>query len=130
MTEKILVGYDGSKPAKNALMYAIEEAKEKDLENITAVYSPEERDVKYDELLEQAEITGEDQGTEVETRFLKGDKSPDVEIVKFAEKEKFNHIIGSRGLTGISRVLLGSVAEGVVRKAHCAVTIARGECPP
>lgn len=34
-------------------------------------------------------------------------------------------VVGSHGRTGISRMLLGSVAERVVRHAHCAVLVAR-----
>ncbi|MFC6615786.1 universal stress protein [Halopenitus salinus] len=34
-------------------------------------------------------------------------------------------VIGSQGRTGLSRVLLGSVAEGVVRKAEIPVTVVR-----
>ncbi|KAB7514103.1 universal stress protein [Halosegnis rubeus] len=34
-------------------------------------------------------------------------------------------IIGSHGRTGLSRVLLGSVAESVVRRAHCPVVVVR-----
>jgi nucleotide-binding universal stress UspA family protein len=34
-------------------------------------------------------------------------------------------VIGSHGRTGVRRVLLGSVAEGVVRSAPCPVLIAR-----
>ena len=47
-------------------------------------------------------------------------------IVDYAEKEGFAHIvIGSTGRTGVSRVLLGSVASEVVAKAHCPVTVVR-----
>lgn len=34
-------------------------------------------------------------------------------------------VVGSHGRTGMARVLLGSVAEKVVRHAHCAVLVAR-----
>lgn len=34
-------------------------------------------------------------------------------------------VIGSHGRTGLSRVLLGSVAESVVRRAHCPVVVVR-----
>lgn len=35
-------------------------------------------------------------------------------------------VLGSRGLGRIKRLLLGSVAEGVVRRAHCPVLVMRG----
>lgn len=48
--------------------------------------------------------------------------SPAAEIVKCAETEGVDMIIiGSHGRRGLMRMLLGSVAEGVVRKATCPV---------
>jgi nucleotide-binding universal stress UspA family protein len=47
-------------------------------------------------------------------------------IIDYAEKGKFAHIImGSTGMTGVERILLGSVACDVVGKAHCPVTVVR-----
>jgi nucleotide-binding universal stress UspA family protein len=34
-------------------------------------------------------------------------------------------IVGSKGLTGVERLVLGSVSEHVVREAHCTVEVAR-----
>ncbi|MDY6864197.1 MAG: universal stress protein [Thermodesulfobacteriota bacterium] len=48
------------------------------------------------------------------------------EIVRIAEVEGFDGIIiGTRGLRGLKRMLLGSVAEDVMRHAHCPVTLVR-----
>ncbi len=47
-------------------------------------------------------------------------------IINYAEKEKVDLItIGTRGRTGIRRMLLGSVASGVVTFAHCPVMIVK-----
>ena len=47
-------------------------------------------------------------------------------IVNYAEKEKVDLItIGTRGRTGITRMLLGSVASGVVTYAHCPVMVVK-----
>ncbi len=47
-------------------------------------------------------------------------------IIDYAEEGKYTHIItGSTGRTGVSRMLLGSVASEVVGKAHCPVTVVR-----
>jgi len=55
-----------------------------------------------------------------EHRFLSG--IADEEILALAEKEGVDLIvIGSHGRTGLSRLLLGSVAEAVVRRATCPV---------
>jgi len=48
------------------------------------------------------------------------------EIVRIAEVEGFDQIIvGTRGLRGLKRMLLGSVAEDVIQHAHCPVTVVR-----
>lgn len=36
-------------------------------------------------------------------------------------------VMGSRGLGGVRRALMGSVADSVTRHAHCAVMVVRGE---
>ncbi|HEY1597953.1 MAG TPA: universal stress protein [Pirellulales bacterium] len=55
-----------------------------------------------------------------EHRMITGD--PAAEIVALAEQEKVELIVlGSHGRTGLGRLLMGSVAEAVVRRAPCAV---------
>jgi len=52
--------------------------------------------------------------------LLSGD--PATEIVKFAADENVDMIVlGTHGRTGLSRVLMGSVAESIVRRAACPV---------
>lgn len=47
-------------------------------------------------------------------------------IVRVAEEGNYDVIfVGSRGLGGFKRMLLGSVADEVIRHAHCAVTVVR-----
>lgn len=47
-------------------------------------------------------------------------------IIDYAEKNGCDHIVtGSTGRTGVTRMLLGSVANDVVAKAHCPVTVVR-----
>lgn len=49
-------------------------------------------------------------------------------IVRVAEEEHADLIaVGSQGLSGIARFLIGSVSEGVTRHAHCPVLVIRGE---
>lgn len=48
------------------------------------------------------------------------------EIIEFAERENIDLIImGTRGRTGFKKLLLGSVASGVVNFAHCPVLVLR-----
>jgi nucleotide-binding universal stress UspA family protein len=59
-----------------------------------------------------------------EHRYLEG--APVREIVDFAERENIDLIVmGSHGRTGLSRLLMGSVAEGVARRAACPVLIVK-----
>lgn len=63
-------------------------------------------------------------GLLVATHLEEGE--PHAAIVSCAERISANLIvIGSHGRTGIKRMLLGSVAEQVVRYAHCPVLVAR-----
>lgn len=47
-------------------------------------------------------------------------------IIGYAEEHGYEHIVtGSTGKSGISRILMGSIASDVVAKAHCPVTVVR-----
>jgi nucleotide-binding universal stress UspA family protein len=60
----------------------------------------------------------------VEYRLLTG--HPIDAVVRLAEDEGVDLIVlGSHGRTGVSRVLMGSVAEEIVRKAPCPVLICK-----
>ncbi|HEU4731693.1 MAG TPA: universal stress protein [Kofleriaceae bacterium] len=63
----------------------------------------------------------------VDARFLTG--APWDQIVKIAHDEPDLDLIvmGTHGRTGIKHVLLGSVAEKVVRHAPCTVLVVRAE---
>jgi nucleotide-binding universal stress UspA family protein len=51
---------------------------------------------------------------------------PTKTIVEYADEHDIDHIVmGSHGRSGVSRILLGSVAEIVVRRASVPVTVVR-----
>jgi nucleotide-binding universal stress UspA family protein len=53
-------------------------------------------------------------------------READSGIVQYADEKKIDHIVvGTGDKTGVSRLVLGSVAADVARRAHCTVTIAR-----
>lgn len=59
-----------------------------------------------------------------DTIHVMGD--PGAEIVGIAGQQGFDHIVmGSRGLSPLRELLLGSVSEHVIRNSHCPVTIIR-----
>ena len=63
-------------------------------------------------------------GVNLETVILEG--KPAAEIVKYAGEQKIDLIvIGTQGKKGIERLLLGSVAEIVVRSAPCRVLVVK-----
>lgn len=78
-------------------------------------------EVDVDELRRMLlDVRPADAGLSVEHRLLVG--SPAAAIVRTAEEEKADMIVMStHGRTGLMRVLMGSVAEEVVRKAKCPV---------
>jgi universal stress protein A len=63
-------------------------------------------------------------GVSCEHHCLTG--TPDEEIVNLAAEKNIDLIVmASHGRTGLSRLLIGSVAEGVMRKAPCPVLIVK-----
>ena len=76
------------------------------------------------ELFAEVNATASEYGVTVETESVYG--TPARTIVNYTEEEDVDHVfVGSHGRTGVSRVLLGSVAEGVVRRSPVPVTVAR-----
>jgi nucleotide-binding universal stress UspA family protein len=62
---------------------------------------------------------------EVEAAIL-SERNPASAIVRFARRGKFDLIVvATRGRTGLKHLMLGSVAERVVREAHCKVLVVR-----
>jgi nucleotide-binding universal stress UspA family protein len=95
-----------------------------------SVYLPELRRLEADLLIDAEKRMAEFVGKKgsgavvVETRIVVGE--PVYEICQAAEREQTDLIImGSHGRTGFSHVLLGSVAERVVRHAPCPVLVVR-----
>ncbi len=63
-------------------------------------------------------------GLETEAVALEGDAA--AEIVRFAESRRIGTIVlGTRGRTGLARLIMGSVARNVLIHAHCSVLVVR-----
>jgi nucleotide-binding universal stress UspA family protein len=76
-----------------------------------------------DELMNMLhDVKPTDPSVPVEYRLVTGD--PADAVVRLAEDDDVDLIVlGSHGRTGLTRLLMGSVAEAIVRKAHCPVLV-------
>ena len=93
-------------------------------ENIPDTPLFREKKEKADAILEKTDKILKSHGIECKAKLTVGPISE--EIVRIAEEGKFDVIfMGSRGLGGLKRMLLGSVADKVLRHAHCSVTLVR-----
>jgi nucleotide-binding universal stress UspA family protein len=74
------------------------------------------------------EVRPNDPTVPVEYRLVTGD--PADAVVRLAREDGVDLIVlGSHGRTGLTRVLMGSVAEAIVRKAECPVLVCKGKVP-
>ena len=135
----ILLATDGSPDAALALETAVDLANttNSELHVVTAARGYPAYDIRIEEVAEQLrqeaqEVLDEQVrrveevgGTVQEAHVRVGERRSD-EIVKVAEEIRAGLIVmGSRGLGGVRRTLMGSVSDAVVRHAHCPVLIVR-----
>ena len=140
MAESILVPVDDSRHARNAFERAATAFEGANLIVLHAlepfdVYSVTEeaawdeefqdrREREAEALLAEYESLADDLGVDVETRLAHG--RPDRAILGAVDDLDVDQVvIGSRGRSGIGRVLLGSVAETVAKRSPVSVTIVR-----
>lgn len=142
MTEHVLVPHDGSPQAADALERALEEYPTATVTVLHVIdpsdtgYSagamlPDFSEAWYEQAKEEAQAVFDeareraaDHEGGLETVRELG--RPSRKIVEYAREHDVDHvIIGSHGRTGVSRILLGSVAETVARRSPVPVTIIR-----
>ncbi|MFC6719426.1 universal stress protein [Natrialbaceae archaeon GCM10025810] len=136
----VLVPYDGSKPAQRAVECAVAEHPDEELVLFRVFEAAdgytgagiglirEALEDRRDEFVESGPEAVLDllEEADVEYRVETAFGEPAREIVEFAEENDVDRIvIGNHGRSGVSRVLLGSVAEKVVRRAPVTVTVVR-----
>ena len=143
---RILVATDGSEEAKLALTTAADLTKSTNSELHIAYVFPtaaqrpfpnpilarpaDEMEHELEEAMHQAQEfldreVEQVKGVEVaDTHLVRG--RPDRELVHISEDINAGLIVmGSRGLGGVRRALMGSVSDSVVRHAHCPVLVVR-----
>jgi nucleotide-binding universal stress UspA family protein len=142
---KILVAVDGSDPSYNASSYAIDLAKSNNAELIVLfIVSPvpssdfeyanvgREKEIeaveskKAHQVVDKVKQKAAENKVNVETAVLIQYTSVVKEIVEYAEKNNIDMIvIGNKGKSGFKRLLLGSIASGVVTYSHCPVLLVK-----
>lgn len=142
---RILLATEGSSEAWLASNRAVELARKTDSQLHVVLVSPALSAPEYDamgftidEPREEIKRQGrrwldelvrqiEDLGGDVAEAHLRIGK-PDERIIAVAEEIGAGLIVmGSQGLGGLSRALIGSVSASVVRHAHCLVLVVRAE---
>ena len=140
---QILVPTDFSEHARHALNYAVELSREfgatihllhvcDDINHILA--DPSATLISISELVEEQERLANAELNELAATVPEGIEvlprikmqAPVVGILKYAEDHDIDLIIlGTHGRTGMAHLVLGSVAERVVRQASCPVLVVR-----
>jgi nucleotide-binding universal stress UspA family protein len=147
-----MVAIDGSKESMHAANCAIGVAQRYDAILVVLTVLPQE--LRYDNEIDQVdpdvpmtpvkgvvelsrmEIEGEwftgikknalASNVKIETEILMEGKSVVADIIEYSEKQSIDLIvIGTKGKTGLRRLILGSVSQGILAYAHCPVLLVR-----
>lgn len=77
-------------------------------------------------ILGEARLVGQDEGVKVDTDIVSHTHSVAEAIIDYARSKNMDLIlVGTKGLTGLEKFLLGSVASKVISRAHCQVLAVR-----
>lgn len=142
--KRIIVATDGSKNSKDAVDLAISVARAAKAELVIAnvVYLPPTasatgaseaigtlyKDMRKEgeRIVSEAAKLAEDGGVRATTKIIDNNRSPSWAIIKFSNDGKFDLIVvGTRGLGGVKKALLGSVANALAHYSKCSVLIVK-----
>lgn len=139
MSQRVLVPFDESDPASEAFEEALREYPDDEivllhaidpgtsghgLEGAAAGDLSGRRREEIEERLADAERRAEQDGAEITTVIERG--PPGSTIVEYARENDVDRIVmGSHDRSRISKILLGSVAEDVVKESPVTVTVVR-----
>lgn len=146
MYQRILVPVDGSDTSRAALqeaiklaqqlgsrlklVHVIENARVFDAEGMVDYTTLRDIATKSGEqVLARAREMAHQAGVQTETALLESDGNRNENVIVAEAKQWLAEliVIGTHGRSGISRLLFGSVAEGVVRGATMPVLLIRGD---
>jgi nucleotide-binding universal stress UspA family protein len=133
---KSLVAYDGSEPAKLALDRTAEIARLENAEVSVISVAPVLRSGRaggvdptsdlHEHRRELEEAVRRLAAAGISAQAVEGVGDPADAIIRLAEQDGTNLVVvGSRGLSGVERFLMGSVSMRVAQHAPCNVYIAR-----
>jgi len=141
----MMVAMDGSEHSIKAAEYALDIAKTygATLNAVTVTYIPESDHVRQETVLEQPKQTSDnmdnakswferfkekakENNIELRTELINSQRPVDYVLLEYAEKENIDLIVvGTKGRSGFKKLLLGSIAPGVVTYAHCPVLVVK-----
>ena len=124
---KILVAVDGSETSINAPGYAIAMAKKDNAQLIALTVMVKENDkVEAQQWFDKIGKKAQENNIQLKTEIIDIPMSVEGAILNYAESENVDLIvIGTRGRSGITRMLLGSVASEVVTYSTCPVMVVK-----
>ena len=134
MVKKILCAVDDSEHSKIAVAVAGEIAKATGAElTLLAVNAPTGKPASYawedsdlKRLLDSAAAIAKKAGVSDPKTASGRHRDVARAIVVYAEDNDIDHIVvGTGGKGGVTRLVLGSVSQDVINRAHCPVTVAR-----
>jgi nucleotide-binding universal stress UspA family protein len=148
---KILVPIDGSEPSFHAVrianniakrfnseiifLYVVVSPSKYEYANLTGLVTPKQIDMIIQNAKEEAKdwfkriedmVKEENPNIKLSTKVILTGIAVYGEIIQYAEKESIDLIvIGTRGRSGVKKLLLGSTASGVATYSSCPVLVTR-----
>lgn len=154
MVDSVLVAMDDSPLSREALVFALDTFPDADITAVHVAYPeidmlPADTEEVYEADLDELDDVGDetaasvfetirdvvgehetvdsrdlDDGRELSVTYLLGEA--DRRLVEYADEGEFDHVVmGTHGREGLSRLLIGSVAEVVVRETDVPTTLVR-----
>ena len=148
---KILVPIDGSEPSFHAariashiadkfqseiiVLYVVVSPSKSEYANLTGLVTPKQIDMIIENAKKESKnwfkriedmVKEENSNIKISTKVILTGIAVYGEVIQYAQQESIDLIvIGTRGRSGIKKLLLGSTASGVVTYANCPVLVTK-----